>query len=299
MLRPSQQTSKFQRVYNGLSTAAFVLSIAYWQQPITLYYRDIRSTMDESPLNKLPLELRIQIYELVFYCPTQEVSDLTPSPGSGQHREILALPSTCRQIRSESMPIFAETDKVVIYRQGVVVTWHRPAKEWTRGVKVVEITFTIISRCTRVKKLVVNLAICIKKLCIDCGVHPVLKITIQWTGPTDQAPQIWKKYLQLRLDGLDRPAVQARLDDSVCKARNVSAPLQYTPLCLWIDEVVQTRALITVYHKRMSRILERFDDEPAWSWLPREATPPQENSNPRDWAQYLEAGLSTEDIPLF
>ena len=66
--------------------------------------------MDASPLGKLPAELRVAIFELVLRHPSGisieiDQGDLklnSPSPGS----HLLALPSTCRQARSESHAIF-------------------------------------------------------------------------------------------------------------------------------------------------------------------------------------------------
>lgn len=82
--------------------------------------------MDDSPLGKLPPELRNKIFDLILLAPDSiyvdtagDASDLYGAPQlqpchEVQVRDALALMATCRQIRQESIPTFYGVNKFFI-----------------------------------------------------------------------------------------------------------------------------------------------------------------------------------------
>lgn len=69
--------------------------------------------MDASPLNKLPAELRLEIYALVLEQPcaislvrSKDENTLVFEQGCGSKDQFLAITETCRLVRQESLPVF-------------------------------------------------------------------------------------------------------------------------------------------------------------------------------------------------
>lgn len=69
--------------------------------------------MDASPLNKLPAELRNNIYELALHNPGGidiDVMFANKIITAQASQQLLALTETCKQIRQESLPLFYATN---------------------------------------------------------------------------------------------------------------------------------------------------------------------------------------------
>ena len=104
--------------------------------------------MEKSPLNKLPAELRNQIYELALFQSTGItvfVSGLRPHLFKPtETKNILSLTETCKKLRHESSPIFYQINKFILISKylgerysGDINTarntqWERGLCEWLR-----------------------------------------------------------------------------------------------------------------------------------------------------------------------
>lgn len=103
--------------------------------------------MDKSPLNKLPAELRLDIYEkvLAFEGPLRVTLnsiypwERTLNPTSSPQKGLLAIKRTCRKIAREAYPVvfrvntswtFARPED--IYHPMAWLEWGSRVKEWTR-----------------------------------------------------------------------------------------------------------------------------------------------------------------------
>lgn len=92
--------------------------------------------MDCSPLNTLPVELRLVIYEFALELPAPveiqaygpaaasiaDSSDGITSLSSGNVRKVLPLLATCKQIRQEALPVFFSAAKVE-FRMSAMVSF--------------------------------------------------------------------------------------------------------------------------------------------------------------------------------
>lgn len=247
--------------------------------------------MDNSPLKRLPPELRLQVYEYAFYDTAHRIGQSTPGSVHEHQKEHLALTSTCRQVRIESMPVFIITDRVSFCCDSdVIVTWRQSSSK-THGMKTVEIHFKIFWPRLRHREFLAKRLVDIKRFCLKYGVIPVLKLQLPWDLWARKMALDCTDDFEMRIEGCNRRAVEDVLDQNVKEAIYNSGDWQQG-----LFFPTHAQEVTEMSYKCTWRLLKSLDNEPTWSWLQGQIQTPQERAVSRDWAQYLDAGPLAKDL---
>lgn len=246
--------------------------------------------MDNSPLKKLPAELRILIYEFALYRPEKItlVRQLRRTEGEKRHvrteifqppescctcapmyrdhvfhEKLLTLTTTCKQIRSEAMPVFMAVNQFAAYAEAIPLI--KLLGRWMTRLDNVEIALDHRDWRSHTPDTIADLAkrmIKAKKRCTRFGVHASLSVYFAWGGRVSGGSN--QRYIghTLRLDQCSKDAMQRVLDASICKAREAA-------MSRWPGSPTSKGSLLfsmSREQENMNRLLDALGTDPEWSW---------------------------------
>lgn len=182
---------------------------------------------------------------------------------SQKHGDLLALSTTCKQLRDETMPVFMSVNRFQVYPIAIPLIG-KLTQRW--NIRKISLEIAIKSPSLRqggIEESLVEQMVNAKKAYIDSGLNASITVYFAWPWRQDLAPQLWRNGFAVRFDQSDKDAMLEVLKRDICEAS---------------DEIISRRgngnsirsAYLSGYikddHRTIQRLFTMLDNHAEWSW---------------------------------